>query len=249
MCYNSGYSARKRYFMYSFSNMLRRIMAIIVVLIPLCDVYSAAWTPVEPDIKQKLSILQSGIVDHLIPMDLLANVNMRRVPYLAQYAMRPSSGESLLWVLERINDQYIIKQWKDKQFDKIISSKAKGNYERKVPEDLAMLIHSIWVNALLESRYPRVYFSGLDGCGYYFSAFVKGYGQLNGAVWSPEKEAYPPYQLVKAGNVVSEFLVEQYDEEFLRKNLVDVKKVLFHYWADQACRITSYPGFRSEVGK
>jgi hypothetical protein len=60
---------------------------------------------------------------------------------------------------------------------------------RSIPKNLAVKIDALWQAMLLSIQYPTKPIDGCDGEFYYFSARIRGGGQLSGHVWSPEPES------------------------------------------------------------
>jgi hypothetical protein len=57
---------------------------------------------------------------------------------------------------------------------------------RPLPKDVADRLKALWDEMLLNVRHPAELEHGQDGETYYFSAWLRGRGQLSGHAWSPE---------------------------------------------------------------
>ena len=98
-----------------------------------------------------------------------------------------------------------------------------------VDKQLADLVQEIWINALLDTHYPRAYAGGLDGTTYYFQVRSQDL-DLRGQTWSPSADR-PPAWLVSAASEVMGYARSQgSDPEKLRTALAKCKERLFSYY-------------------
>ncbi|WP_435016936.1 hypothetical protein TA3x_004519 [Tundrisphaera sp. TA3] len=100
-------------------------------------------------------------------------------------------------LLDRL--EYLTKK-KAEDFRKIKATRR----SRPVPGPLADEIRSLWERMLLETKHPKTPGRGLDGITYYFSAWVRGYGEISGQVWSP-KEGSKAEKLTRLAKAIGDY--------------------------------------------
>ncbi len=100
-----------------------------------------------------------------------------------------------------------------------------------VSAETRRLLASIWVNVLLESRYPRFQRSGPDGSLHYFSAHIgTADDDLRAQVWSPSKDL-PPRWIVDSAEAVEKFCSEGGSGEHdLQHKLAITERRVFQYY-------------------
>lgn len=219
--------------MFIFCKMYAYLMAIGLIYCLSLQAMGENWREVILDVDQEKAVLQAGEVDHLVP---LKNDEVSKGRFIALYASRPSFNDSKLWILSKENHEYVVNEWISKKFEKIAQNRGRQNHKRTIKKTTAALIYSIWANTLLDVKYPKTIYFGVDGTGYYFSSYVKGIGQLEGYTWSPMKYEYPPSQMVKAGHEVSAFVEGDIDEAGLASKLEDIKQTIFEYLSGNITR-------------
>jgi hypothetical protein len=110
-----------------------------------------------------------------------------------------------------------------------LSKPPKTDTEIQIPETLARVIYEIWVNALLEVRYDRKAYGGLDGDAYTFSTFVRALGWMHGSIWSPEGES-PPAWMADAGTKLLAFARDSKgDAKTMEGELIAVRDKIYRY--------------------
>lgn len=150
---------------------------------------------------------------------------------LGRFISRPSFGlESCVSVYEKISDE-LLKQpdalWpatsdKNKYFitvtqaaENLWYSMAQNNSEKKTKHvevtridreislRLAVAIQRTWARMLHHTKYPAKASLGLDGTTFQLSVWVRGFGDLNGETWSPDKGL--PAEIVSIGVDLANF--------------------------------------------
>ena len=159
-----------------------------------------ATEPYEVDVTQEAFAERASAIDHLEP----AKGNIPEFYYLAQFISYPSfSDGSYLVVLRTEEGRYLIRSGVNTKGGEL-AKPPKFDTEIQIPESLARVIYELWVNALLEVRYDRKAYRGVDGVGYTFSTYVRALGWLHGCIWSPSDES-PPVWMAQAGQMLVAF--------------------------------------------
>ena len=185
------------------------------------------WTPYDVTLERQREVTGGahGSVDHLVPADLgQIDLGDCAVAYAAEPSFAPSEG----WCLTGGKDGYHLKFWKDAAPQQNKHSEATKTVVL-VDKQLADLVQEIWINALLDTHYPRAYAGGLDGTTYYFQVRSQDL-DLRGQTWSPSADR-PPAWLVSAASEVMGYARSQgSDPEKLRTALAKCKERLFSYY-------------------
>ncbi len=80
----------------------------------------------------------------------------------------------------------LLDRLKDLEREAVDFSKIKAiRRARPISLELAQQIKVVWEKMLLDVKHPEKPIDGMDGVTYYFSAWIKGRGELSGHVWSP----------------------------------------------------------------
>jgi hypothetical protein len=93
---------------------------------------------------------------------------------------------------------------------------------RPLPRNLSEEINSVWRKMLLDVRQPREPRRGKDGVIYYFSAWIKGRGDLSGQVWSPSKGSKTDL-LTSLALAIGDYAREEVDLTMLKKKLEEAR--------------------------
>jgi len=203
-------------------------------------VFGATFEPFEVDVTQQRIIRGSGSIDHLEP---LRHPAPPEYSYLVQFVSTPTtSGEGHYVVLLRDSaGRYLLRTATNERWtlpSRIPATEA----ELEIPESLAAILYQIWANAILEVRYDRTGYGGMDGTLYTFSTFVRGLGFLHGCVWSPDEDT-PPGWLVAGGERLARFTrfpardtaAPGLPVEFkrLESDMAALRERLFDHWAEK----------------
>ena len=96
--------------------------------------------------------------------------------------------------------------------------------DREISLELAATIQWVWGRMLHHTRLPSsALMDGFDGCGYEFSARIKGLGDVSGETWSPQGGLTA--EIVSLGDSISEFANDdEASEEALIKALNEFEK-------------------------
>ncbi len=159
-----------------------------------------AVEPYPVDVTQQEMAGAEDLIDHLEPVE-------RPVPeayYIAQFIESPSFNKGNYFAVYRTDDEKYKLRVTDIPADTRPSKAPKFETELEIPESMAKIIYEIWINALLEVRYYRQGYRGLDGTNYTFSSFVRGAGWRHGSIWSPSADL-PPKWLVDSAYGIIEF--------------------------------------------
>jgi len=210
--------------------MFSRVAFLVALSVPV-GAQPPAWTPYNQGLEQQHQVNGEAIasLDHLVPLDIphpvLADC---AATYTVESSLSPASG----WCLTRIKDGYRLEAWTDRcsvantQCDSVVVP---------IDKEIAELMQDIWINALLDTHYPRAYSGGLDGTTYFFQVHSQGL-YLRGQTWSPEGER-PPAWLVSVGSDIMSYARSQgSDPEKLRAALAKCRDQLFSYYRKRSSR-------------
>ena len=187
----------------------------------------SAWAtePYKVDVTQQAFADSAPGIDHLEP----ARGDIPEFYYIAQFIESPSFIEgSYLVVLRTEDGRYLMRTGKTPK-ERSFAKPPKTDTEIQIPESLARVIYQIWVNALLEVRYDRKAYRGLDGAGYTFSTFVRALGWMHGGIWSPSGNS-PPAWMVDAGSKLIAFAHDpKRNAKKTEAEMTTVRDKLFRY--------------------
>jgi hypothetical protein len=203
------------------------------ILLGLCSMASAAdWSPHNQVAEEKrLGRGPFNEPDHLVPISNLAFDTWCVAGFAVNSAFSDSDAQH--WCL-RISDDsksYSIVAWSAPQDGpdglEYFPPSRPGT---SVTPEIAQLIREIWINALLQARFPRFNNIGLDGVSFEFYAkrFISNQ-MLGGSTWSPYLDL-PPLWLTEIGEEIYRFgTAADPDVVALRKALSRTKKRLYSY--------------------
>lgn len=171
---------------------------------PLC-VASEPFTfkPFTMDAAENPLVDHTPSIDHLLP----AGVALPEFDYVAQFLVPPDTypdrdGFSVV-ILKTDDDRYVL-QTAVLPRGGGLATRQKPKSAIQISKSLADVVYQIRVNTILETRYDRQSYAGLDGTTYFFSTFVSSLGWMHGRVWEPHADL-PPRWIVEAGEQLSEF--------------------------------------------
>ena len=212
--------------------MFRRLVAsLIAALVPAA--LAGPWTPYDASVEKQhaVSVEAYKRIDFLTPSALPEPE--QTLDCVVTYDVRPSFAPERHWCLRRNGSTYSLESWKS---GRSVGSQA-GAHDTEhravpFPSELATLVREIWLNAILESHYPRFYLGGADGDDYYFGATRDDSLLLRAEVWSPDADL-PPRWLVDAGDqIFNHAQGDSNDAAELRKSLVALRKRLFSHYEE-----------------
>lgn len=196
---------------------------LIFLLLPLP---AGTTEPYKVDVTQQAFAENAREIDHLEP----AQGDTPEFYYLAQFIESHSFVEgSYLVVLRTEDGRYLMQTSKTPKDRRDFKKRPRANTEIQIPESLANVIYQMWVNALLEVRYNRKEYRGLDGSVYAFSTFVRSLGWMHGEIWSPSGES-PPAWMVEAGSKLAAFARDpKRDVKKTEAEMTALRDKLFRY--------------------
>lgn len=181
--------------------------------------------PYRVDVKQKVSAEYTDAIDHLEPVRGV----IPEFYYIAQYIESPSFTKgTYMVVLKTKEDKYLL-QLATTPADSRPIKRPKNETELEISESLAEVIYQIWVNALLEVRYDRKCYRGLDGADYTFSSFVRGTGWMHGSIWTPQADLPPKWLVDSAREIIAFARDPKRDEKKIEATLIQSRDKLFAY--------------------
>ncbi len=93
---------------------------------------------------------------------------------------------------------------------------------RAISKELAAAIQRTWAKILLQTKYPKSSYSGLDGVTYLFSVWIKNLGTLEGKTWSPRTGIVR--EIVEIGEAITTFASDTNgDEQPILKRLKNLE--------------------------
>jgi hypothetical protein len=212
--------------------LFRRLVAsLIAALVPAA--LAGPWTPYDASVEKQhaVSVEAYKRIDFLTPSALPEP--QQTLDCAATFDVRPSFAPERHWRLRRNGSTYSLESWKSARSGG--SQAGAHDAEHRTvpfPFELATLVREIWLNAILESHYPRLYLGGADGDDYYFGATRDDSLLLRAEVWSPDADL-PPRWLVEAGDQIFNYAQrDSNDAVVLRKSLVALRKRLFNYYEE-----------------
>ncbi len=187
-----------------------------------------SFEPFAVDVTQEEFAEHDPAIDHLLP----AGVSLPEFYYIAQFIVPPDTfpkrdGFSIV-VLKTDDGRYLLQTAAIPQGSPL-DTRQKPRLELQIPQTLAEVVYQIWVNTLLEARYDRKSYAGLDGGTFLFSTYVRGLGWMHGRIWSPDANL-PPRWIVEAGEQLSDFVRNsQRDPRKTEAALIGIRDKLFEY--------------------
>ncbi len=120
--------------------------------------------------------------------------------------------------------------------------------QRKVNTAIAKQINQIYENILIDVHYSKANknFDGMDGTIYQFYVNGEAFGQMYGQTWSPQDGTTTDY-LVKASQLLSQFVNHKIDEQNLKLNLLDFKSKIINDQMKQSDYLDMYSMCDSEL--
>ena len=94
---------------------------------------------------------------------------------------------------------------------------------RPIPKEVAGEIKSLWEEMLLNVRHPSKPDGGKDGVTYDFSAWIAGWGDLSGHIWSPKPESKTG-RLTKLADTLADYARGKADLDKLKERLKEARK-------------------------
>ena len=210
--------------------MVRRLLAsLIAVLVP--TAFAGPWAPYDAHVERQHAVSAEAYkrIDFLTPSALLDS--QQTLDCVVTYDVRPSFAPQRHWCLRRSGATYTLDSW---ELPPSVGAEA-GSHPAEhrtvsFPSEVATLVRQIWLNAILESHYPRFFLAGADGDDYYFGATRDDSLLLRAEVWSPDADL-PPRWLVDAGDQLFNYAqTGSNDIAQVRKSLVALRNRLFSYY-------------------
>jgi hypothetical protein len=198
------------------------------LLLPLAFAALAA-EPYKVDVTQEAFSESVSGIDHLEPVQ----GNIPEFYYLAQFIQLPSFHQGNYLVVSRTKEGRYLLRTGTMPKDGSVTDKPKMGPEVQIPESLAAVIYEIWVNALLEVRYDRKAYRGLDGTRYTFSTYVRALGWMHGGIWSPDNDAPPTWMVETGGKLLAFARDPKRDPKTLETELANTRDKLFRHLKTQ----------------
>jgi hypothetical protein len=210
--------------------MFSRVAFLVALSVPV-GAQPPTWTPYNQGLAQQHQVNgeAKASLDHLVPFDF---PNIVLADCAATYTVAPSLGTASGWCLTRIKDGYRLEAWTDRC---PVADTHCDSVVVPIDKEIAELLQDIWINALLDTHYPRAYSDGLDGTMYFFQVHSQGL-YLRGQTWSPEGERPPAWLVSVASDVMSYAGSEGSDHEKLRAALARCRDQLFSYYRKRGSR-------------
>jgi hypothetical protein len=94
---------------------------------------------------------------------------------------------------------------------------------RPLFREVAAEIKSLWKAMLLSVRHPAEPEDGVDGTTYDFSAWIAGWGDLSGHIWSPEPQSKTG-RLTRLADTLADYARGKADLDKLKERLKEARK-------------------------
>jgi hypothetical protein len=210
---------------------IRAVVALIATLA--LSASARAWSPYNAEVEGRNAVSTDAHkkIDFLTPSSLSGVLGSPDC--LASYEVRPSFKPTQQWCLVEDGSAYFISSRESRDADATAATpKDSARLKVELPSDLAILIREIWLNAILEARYPRFPLGGADGEDHYFGAMRYHSREiLRAEVWSPSSNL-PPLWMAKAGaEIFSYTRSKSSSADRLRAYLLALRQKLFAYYA------------------
>ncbi|MGC3980331.1 MAG: hypothetical protein QM808_03640 [Steroidobacteraceae bacterium] len=222
--------------------LIKAVRSLLLAWIVISSATAAAWSPYNE--QKAVSEMRSSTPaepDHLVPFVFADGKGAydTRPPRLDEldlawcevsYKADPSFSDTTAWCLQEDAGRYQITSYSASRDDGSDDSKLQKKASASISKETATLIQQIWINALLQARYPKSAPLGLDGAYFYFRTLVRPtYLQLFASTYSPGADL-PPRWMVDAGETVNEFVLsDSRDEKRLSLYLIAQRNKLFNY--------------------
>lgn len=218
---------------------MRRVYAFVLALAAICD-SALAWEPFTDAAEQQMlldlatSRTFPKAADALSPGGEFLYSDWSR-DCVAAYEIQPSFDPAARWCLLEVERMWVLRSFvADKPLVSGDRPKFVAKPDRVVSVDIASAIHEVWINAVLDSRYPRYELRGLDGENHYFLArrFANN-EQLLAQVWSPKADL-PPLWLAEAGEEILGYASDRSaNNAALAAYIGALRSRLFQYYRDR----------------
>jgi hypothetical protein len=190
------------------------------------------WSPYDADLEARHTVSKDAYlkVDFLTPSQATQALHSA-AQCTAIYEVFPSFRQTQHWCLSRGEDGYHLASWETRDPTPGASAPPPEARSVAVPSDIGALLQELWLNAILEARYPRFYLAGLDGDMHYFGATrAHDREMLWAEVWSPRANL-PPLWMTQIGAEVFTFAQSTArDDAQLRRHLLDLQGKLYSYY-------------------
>jgi len=211
--------------------MLRQLAALLLASVASAT-FAGPWTPYSADEEKRAAVLPETYkaIDFLTP-SVLPDAEARGACVVTFDAF-PSFFQDEHWCLLQSGQRYLVKAWKSAGSSPDGKHASAEHRQAELPADIVVLVREIWLNAILEAHYPRLYIAGLDGTIFYFGAKRSDSELLGAQAWSPEADS-PPLWITNAGVEVLKYaLATSADVDALRRDLLATRNRLFAHYSE-----------------
>lgn len=151
---------------------------------------------------------------------------------VAGYEIRPSHERFGGWCLLELEGRWVLRSYvADRALEESPKTLFVANPDVVLDAETAAAIRAVWINAILDSRYPRFSMSGPGGQIHVFRAHrYEDYEPLWAQVWSPEADL-PPRWLADAGVTILDYgSGKKRSSEDLASYMFALRAKLFEYY-------------------
>ena len=176
------------------------------------------WMPYDADLEATHAVSKDAYlkIDSLTPSQSGGHPHST-MQCAVGYEVFPSFEATKHWCLVQNHGGYDLESWESRESDTQGTSRLVSRSSVALPSDIGALLQQIWLNAILEARYPRFFLAGADGEMHFFAATrARDREMLWAEVWSPHGDL-PPLWMTQAGAAVFAYArSEDRNEEQLR---------------------------------
>lgn len=186
----------------------------------------SAWTPYSREAAQRDEVAKDAArkIDHLVPAGQEDSDDV----CILTYKVVPSFALSSEWCIYPTGSGHVIRVQGAAESP---SADAPHDYvEVEIPDEIVAVVREVWVNAILEARYPRTVSRGMDGAVHKFGARIVSCGLCLAETWSPHVDL-PPLWLVETGEALRSYArATNRDAEALHRTMSAHRDRLFAYY-------------------
>jgi hypothetical protein len=188
----------------------------------------SAWTPYDREAAKRDEVAKDAAwkMDHLAP----AGSADTRNHCTLTYKVVPSFAPSEEWCIYSKGKGHVIRIQRVTESDSTSADVLQDPVEVELPDEIVVAVRDVWVNGILEARYPRIISRGMDGAVHTFGARIVSCGLCLAETWSPHVDL-PPLWLVETGEALRTYArATDRDSESLHRMVSAHRDRLFAYY-------------------
>ena len=207
-------------------------IAVVCSLVAASACWGQTWRPYDANLEMRHAVSKDAYlaIDFLAPSQATL-ARHSAMTCVAAFEVSPSFRPTRHWCLSRREGGYSLASWETHDPTPAILNVPPDALSVVIPNDIGALLQDIWLNAILDARYPRFYLAGADGDTYYFGA-TRAHDQemLWAEVWSPEADLPPLWMTQTGAEVFAYAQSKARDNAQLRRRLQETRTRLYAYY-------------------